>query len=120
MQADKGCAKVKETELQRLVMDWLAAKHIFALRMNTGQLRNPAGRPVTFGLPGQADILAFVPTMCSCGDDGDRFIQPWWIELKAGKNGQSELQKSFRRKVESEGHRYILAYSLEYVEAAFQ
>ena len=107
--------RTPEGQLQRLVLDWLAAKHIFALRMQTGVLRNPAGRPVTFGIPGQADILAF-PQFSVVPPDYMHIV-PLWIELKAPKGKQSELQKSFQAKVEDEGHRYLLIRDLSELEA---
>ena len=113
-------AKTPEGQLLKLVMDWLAAEHIFALRMNSGALRNPAGQPITFGVPGMADVLAF-PQQGYAGPIRSFDVpMPTWIELKAPKGKQSELQKSFQAKVESEGHRYILARSLDDVIAAIQ
>jgi hypothetical protein len=41
-----------------------------------------------------------------------------WIEVKSATGKQSELQKSFQAQVEAEGHRYIVARSIEDVEAA--
>jgi hypothetical protein len=104
-----------EGALQRLVLDWLAAKHIFSLRMNSGTLINPAGRPVTFGVLGMADILVFrQPMECPYDVSHQRVC---WIELKAPKGKQSDLQRSFQAKVESEGHRYLLIRSLDELEA---
>jgi len=45
---------------------------------------------------------------------------PLWIECKAAKGKQSELQKSFQEQVEREGHRYIVARSIEDVEQALK
>lgn len=106
-----------EGALLRLVLDYLAARHIFSLRMQTGVLRNPAGRPVTFGLPGQADILAFPRASKVKNGFANEHVIPYWIELKAPKGKQSELQKSFQAKVESEGMRYLLIRSLDELEA---
>ncbi len=113
-----------EGALQRLVLDWLAAKHIFALRMNSGVLKGASGRPVTFGVPGMADILAFrkrrsgfLENPAIPGDYTTERIIPTWIELKAPKGKQSDLQKSFQAKVESEGMRYLLIRSLDELEA---
>ena len=100
-----------EGQLQRLVLDYLSARHIFALRMNSGTLINQAGRPVTFGVPGMADILAFPHWPDSTS------LRVVWLELKAPKGKQSELQKSFQAKVEAEGHRYLLIKSLDELEA---
>ena len=108
-----------EGALQRLVLDYLAAEHIFSLRMNSGTLINQAGRPVTFGVPGCADILAFPRILVSDGVHATAIEVPFpvWLELKAPKGKQSELQRSFQSKVESEGHRYLLIRSLDELEA---
>ena len=98
-----------EGALQRLVLDWLTAKHIFSLRMNSGTLINQAGRPVTFGTPGCADILAFPQQNIG----GKFFTLPWFIELKSQDGKQSELQRSFECHVKSEGIEYTLARSLD-------
>ena len=101
-----------EGQLQRLVLDWLAAKHIFAIRMNSGTLTGASGRPVTFGVPGIADILTFPIDR----DYPTRPGRACWIELKAPKGKQSDLQKSFQAQVEEEGHRYLLIRSLDELE----
>ena len=100
-----------EGALQRLVLDWLAAKHIFAIRMNVGAIlmqESPGTRFLRFGVPGMADILAF-PQVNGAPDIV-------WLELKAPKGKQSELQKSFQAKVESEGHKYLLIRDLSELE----
>jgi hypothetical protein len=76
-------------------------------------MRNPTtGRPVSFGVKGMADILAFKLTRHHPAEGGD-FIDVFWIELKADGNRQSEFQKSFQAQVEAHGHTYIVARSLE-------
>jgi hypothetical protein len=89
------------------VLDYLAAKHILAFRMNTGMARFD-GRFVKFGVKGMADILAFFR-----GWNGEPVILPVWIETKAKDGRQSEYQKSFQALVESHGHRYIIARSID-------
>lgn len=94
------------------ILDYLQAKRILAFRMNVGTARM-GSRFVQFGVPGMADILAFGPA--------ESYVQPvivMWIECKAPKGKQSELQKSFQHLVEENGHRYIIARSIEDVEAA--
>ena len=49
---------MKESPVQRLILDWLAAEHILAFRMNTGVAKFD-DRFVRFGTKGMADILAF-------------------------------------------------------------
>ncbi len=107
----RKCRVTPEGALLRLVLDWLQAKRIFAIRCNSGTLINPSGRPVTFGVPGMADILAF-PQFSVIPPDYMHIV-PVWIELKAPKGKQSELQKSFQAKVESEGHKYAVCRTLQ-------
>jgi hypothetical protein len=108
-----------ESELLHLCLDYLAAERIFSLRMNTG-VASYGERKVVFGIPGTADVLAF-PKFKST--DGVHivvmtFIIPLWLEFKAGKGKQSELQKSFQSKVEGENHKYAVIRSLEDLKAA--
>jgi hypothetical protein len=97
---------VREADTQRLILDWLAAKKIWALRLNTGAMggsHNGKRWFVRFGRPGMADILAVAQY-------GTRLV---WIEVKAPKGRQSEDQGRFQAEVEAEGMTYILARSLE-------
>jgi hypothetical protein len=99
-----------EGGLLRAVMELLAAEHVFSLRMNTGAMfgsHNGKRWAVKFGLPGCADILAF-PHVWRSDDKNMLVILPLWLELKAPKGVQSELQKSFQAQVEAEGHRYVV------------
>ena len=85
--------------------------------MNTGAVASEykgKKRFMRFGTPGCADILAFR----QCGYHRGYDISQWvyWIEVKTAKGKQSELQKSFQQKVESEGHLYIIARGIEDVE----
>lgn len=74
-------------------------------------------RMIRYGTEGCADILAFVPVFVE--EDGIRTIMsmPCWLEIKSKKGVQSESQKAWQSKVEEEGHIYILARSIEDVEA---
>lgn len=119
---------MKERDVQKAILDWLAASHILAFRMNVGAVtREYKGkkRTIAFGVPGMADVLAFrkCRTDWFTGTDGKGdyrrdVIIPTWIECKATDGQQSLLQKSFQSQVEAEGHRYILARSLDDVIAA--
>ena len=101
--------------IQDLILDWLAAKHILAFRMNTGAMKIDK-RYVKFGVKGMADILAF-PTYYECSTPWEYTI-PLWIEVKSEKGKQSAEQKSFQDQVEEAGHHYVVARSIEDVEAA--
>jgi hypothetical protein len=106
--------KTPESQVLRSILDYLAARHILAFRMNTGAIKLEK-RFVRFGAPGMADILAF-PVWHDCGKA--RMGSVLWIEVKAEKGTQSAFQLSFQTQVEAAGHVYILARSIEDVEAA--
>lgn len=76
-----------------------------------------------FGVPGQADVLAFPWRWCMLhGEGGEvhktKAIVPTWIECKTAKGRQSELQKSFEDMVLAEGHRYFVVRDIEGLELA--
>jgi len=100
-----------ESETQKAILDYLAARKIFALRLNTGTFQNGKRfiRAHSAGA-GAADILAFPVRVQR------NAIHPLWIEVKSAKGKQSAEQKSFQQKVLSEGHLYCLARSVEDVE----
>lgn len=102
------------------IMEHLAARRIFAVRMNSGtQIGSYKGKKwaIHMNAPGTADILAF-KHLRSHGVDDFPAIIPFWIEVKAAKGKQSESQKAFQAMVEAKGHRYILARSIDDVEGA--
>jgi hypothetical protein len=110
---------MSEAALQSCILDWLAAKRVLAFRQNTGAVKTEK-RFFRFGVAGMADILAFAKVVRSDGIHvtGIECILPVWIEVKAPKGKQSELQKSFQQQVEAEGHMYVLARTLEDVQEA--
>ena len=109
-----------EGAVMRAVLDWLAAKHIFAIRLNSGtQIGTHQGKKwaIHMAAPGTADIVAFPQYQGNCGCGTlHRQITPTFIECKAPKGKQSELQKSFQAQVEAIGCKYILAFSLDDLE----
>lgn len=114
--------KTGEAAVQAAILEWLAARHILAFRMQSGATVSTykgKTRMFRYGTPGMADILAFDHWFMEQGLGHGHFIYkaPIWIECKALKGKQSELQKSFQSQVEADGHRYIIARSIEDVEA---
>lgn len=112
-------ATVPESAVLKAVLEYLTAKHILAFRTNTGAMKaeyNGKARFIKFGTPGMADVLAFPPGIWR------KVSQPpiLWIECKSSVGKQSDLQKSFQAQVEAEGHRYIVARSIEDVTAALR
>jgi hypothetical protein len=108
--------KLSESAILKQILDYLAAKHILAFRMNIGQA-NMGDRFVRFGVRGMADILAFVHRGLDENGKWCSYIRPLWIECKTAKGAQSQFQRSFQLQVEVEGHKYIVARSIEDVEA---
>jgi hypothetical protein len=99
--------KTPEGYVLASVLDYLAAKRIFAMRMNSGAIQDKRGIPVRMHEPGTADVLAI--------ESGPEFENQmvYWIECKAPNGRQSLLQKEFEARVRAEGHSYILAFSID-------
>ncbi len=125
-------SKVSESAIQRSILDYLAARHIFAIRVNAGMhFSESKGKKYVTQLaaPGTADILAFPRIrqrdITAYGKSPGANL--WyevptiiWLEVKTEKGKQSDLQKSFQAQVEAEGHRYAIVRSIEDVEAAMR
>jgi hypothetical protein len=78
---------VKETEIQRAILDYLIARGIFAWRNNTGGMEvqgRHRRRFVRFGTPGAIDIIGVLP-------DG-RFLA---VEVKTPQGRVTDLQDTF-------------------------
>jgi len=102
---------MKELETQKAILDWLAWKHIFHYRNNSGAFVMPetathSRRFFRAGVVGAPDI--------TCVMNG----QYVGIEVKAPKGKQSGNQKQFQVQLEAVGGRYILAYSIDDVISA--
>lgn len=110
--------RTPEGAVKAAIMEYLAARRIFAVRMNSGSMFSTyKGKTylTQMNAPGTADILAFPKWPDTFGK-----LIPCclWVEVKAPGGKQSELQKSFQAQVEAEGHSYILARSIDDVAAA--
>lgn len=110
--------KAKESEIQRCILDGLAAKRIFAFRLNTAAMKvgKRFFRAHSLGA-GAADILALIPQEYCGGAKAleQRYQIALWIECKA-EGGQVSLeQKVFAHWIEHEdrGHSYLIARSWE-------
>ena len=95
---------MKESAVQKGIMDLLAAERTYALRINTGA-GWANGKPIQHhsGGAGVADILAF-PRF------GD-VVHVLWIEVKGPAGKQTLEQRSFQEHVEELGMNYLLARS---------
>jgi hypothetical protein len=102
---------VKERDLQKLILDWLALHRIFHWRNNTGAMFGEhKGKmwAVRFGKPGAPDIFAMRPTC-----DPAYGAEMYGIEVKGEDGEQSEDQKKFQEDFTRAGGEYILARCLE-------
>lgn len=92
---------MKERDILRQVLDWLAAEHKFAIRLNTGSFYD-AGRAFhahNLGA-GVADVLIVPPGAV-------------WCEAKGPNGRQRPEQKQFEQWVIGYGHKYILTRSVD-------
>lgn len=97
---------MSEREIQQnILISFGSLPDLRIWRNNTGSIKTPDGRFVTFGLKGSADILGIMR--------GGRFLA---IEVKTATGRQSEHQKNFQNMIESFGGVYILARSAEDVK----
>jgi len=108
--------KVSESQIVRQILDYLAAEHVFAFRLNTsafsGEYKGKRWFTRSHSLgSGVSDILALPEIYDICADTD--MILPTWIECKTENGKQSEHQKCFQIYVESLGHKYILARSVD-------
>ena len=93
--------KVKESELQKLILDYLKAKNIFHYRNNSGAFKNSEGHFYRFGANGSPDIVIV---------KNGQYIG---CEIKGTGGLQSQYQKDFQEGLEKAGGKYLLIYSLE-------
>lgn len=95
---------VHEADIQKLIVDWLAIKHVFCYRQNAGAMSGShKGKRwfVRFARPGASDLVAVVK---------GRYIG---IEVKTAAGEQSRAQREFETELTHAGGIYVLARSLE-------
>ena len=91
---------MKESEVQKQILDYLALKRVFHYRNNSGAFVDSQKHFYRFGALGSPDIICVI---------NGQFVG---IEVKAPKGKQSQYQKEFQKNLEAAGGRYVLAYSL--------
>ena len=106
--------KVLEKDVQRACIDYLDAKRIMYLRLNSGDVFRPGAAGKMYkvkGCPkGTADLLILhhIREHLACSKP-----RPLFIEFKSSEGKQSEEQAIFERDVESLGYEYYLIRSLD-------
>ena len=102
-----------EKDIQKAILDYLAAKHVWRRRLNSGGARLPGrngkSQLVRFGAPGMPDILAR-----SCRG------HVVWIEVKRPDGKQSPEQEKWETESRAFGDIYILARCVEDVMRYFE
>jgi hypothetical protein len=96
---------VKEAEIQRAILDYLTLKRYFHWRNNTGAFKAEHGGFYRFGTPGSPDIFVL--------HDGTLY----GIEVKAPQKKQSEAQLHFQVQMTLQGGVYVVAHSIDDVQA---
>lgn len=95
-----------ESQVLDSCLKWLWNNGCFVWRNNTGAWKPETGGYVRYGLKGSGDILGVNPK--------GRFIA---VECKRKGNTQTAEQMEFEARVKSHRGVYILAYSIDDLEA---
>lgn len=117
--------QLREADIQRAITDLLDLKHIWWMRCNSGAMAGShKGKKwfVRFGKKGMADLLAIATiyreTYCKCGEQSRiLFTTPIWMEIKKPGKWATDAQLSFANQVRAQGHFYLVADSVDVVEA---
>ena|SRR5271163_478836 len=97
------------------ILEYLAVRRIWCRRMNTGAIEVDK-RFFRYGSVGMADILCTPTAWVTINGVTFGRISVVWIEVKTAKGKQSPAQVAFQKEVESEGHGYVVARSIEDVD----
>jgi hypothetical protein len=98
---------VKESLVVSACIQWLHVHGCFVWRNNTGAYKHPASNTfIRYGLVGSGDILGMTPR--------GRFLA---VECKSEKGKPTEQQERFGGRVTEHGGLYILAHSIDDLEA---
>lgn len=115
-----------EAQVSKAVRDYLAARRIFFLRINSGVvfMAGPGGKkyPVRLAPKGTSDILALPAVKrtdavhIGARIEGLWHIVPLWIEVKGAGGSLTEEQAEFQADRKRDGHMVCIARSVEDVE----
>jgi hypothetical protein len=98
---------LKESELKRLILDWLSLHRFFHWRNNTGAYSaryKGKERFIRFGDKGSPDIFVVRRGQC------------YGLELKVNGNDQSQAQVCWQSEFEAAGGKYAVIRELRDVE----
>jgi hypothetical protein len=77
---------MKESEIQRQILDYLALKGIFHYRNNSGAFKDSAAHFYRFGALGSPDIICVIK---------GQYVR---IEVKAPKGSSQIIRRNFKRR----------------------
>lgn len=100
---------VPESAILNACYRWCYARKVFVWRNNTGAYRSEHGTYIRYGYPGSADLLGMTPS--------GRFLA---IETKRQDGTLNDNQFRFQADVERNGGLYIVARSVDDLEARQQ
>ena len=109
----------KESEIQKLITDYLDAERIWWMRINAGAFAGEHNGKKRFHwfvrrtggkTSGHADILARVRAIIHGESYG---TQNLWIEVKKSGEEQTPAQKEFEQEVIADGQYYIVVSTFE-------
>jgi len=92
---------MKESDIQKQIMETLEQCGIFYIRLNSGEVRVHGGY-LRLCPPGTGDIIVFPP-----------MSTPVWLEIKELKGEQRKTQIAFQAKTADYGHDYYIVRSLD-------
>lgn len=98
---------MKESEIQRQILDYLTAHNVWWRRFNSGCAKM-GGRFVRFGTPGLPDIMARTKNSIM------------WIEVKQPGKYLTPDQRRWKEESEAFGDVFITARSVKDVAALFE
>jgi len=92
---------IKEKDIQKVILEYLKLRKIFAWRQNSGAFKTDAGGFYWIGIIGAPDIFILRKSII------------YACEVKNEKGKQSESQKAFQEQFEKAGGVYFIARTLE-------
>ena len=96
---------MQESQIQRAILDYLGYRNHFFFRCNTGAYRTEHGSFIRYGSKGAPDIVVVAKGIMI------------GIEVKTPKGVLSEEQAAFGEKLKAAGGIYIVARSIDDVQA---
>ena len=113
--------KMLEKDVQRACIDYLDAKRIMYLRLNSGDVFRPGAAGKMYKVrgceKGTADILILEKERGKyCKDISDKAMlcpRPIFVEFKSSKGKQTDGQEAFSNTVELLGYEYYVVRDLD-------